>query len=98
MNKNRDTSPRYRNDNQTGQYVNKWTVTIARARETVESDETDEEPDEQELEAHYMYMEKIKKVLTAELGPTFDAEPLEHVLSNPVRDENTGYDDTDHRT
>ncbi|GJR05893.1 retrovirus-related pol polyprotein from transposon TNT 1-94 [Tanacetum coccineum] len=77
MNKNRYTSPRYRNDNQTGQYVNKWTVTIARARETVESDETDEEPDEQELEAHYMYMEKIKKVLTAELGPTFDAEPLE---------------------
>ncbi|GJR72617.1 hypothetical protein Tco_0084982 [Tanacetum coccineum] len=41
--------------------------------------DTDEEPDKQELEAHYMYMEKIQEVLTADSGPTYDAEPLEHV-------------------
>ncbi|GJU44348.1 hypothetical protein Tco_1201614 [Tanacetum coccineum] len=45
-------------------------------------DDTDEEPDEQELEAHYMYMAKIQEVLTADSGPTFNAEPLEQVQSN----------------
>ncbi|GJT40747.1 hypothetical protein Tco_0940612, partial [Tanacetum coccineum] len=33
-NKNVDTTPRYKNDNQTGQFGNKRTVTVARARET----------------------------------------------------------------
>ncbi|GJX94843.1 gag-pol polyprotein [Tanacetum coccineum] len=42
-------------------------------------DDTDEEPDDQELEAHYMYMSKIQKVLTTNSGPTFDAKPLEKV-------------------
>ncbi|GKE52927.1 hypothetical protein Tco_1488083, partial [Tanacetum coccineum] len=42
-------------------------------------DDTDEEPDEQELEAHYLYMAKIQEVPSAESGPTFDAEPLEKV-------------------
>ncbi|GKF73631.1 hypothetical protein Tco_0219963, partial [Tanacetum coccineum] len=32
-----DTSPRYKNDNQTGQFGNQRTVTVARARETVGS-------------------------------------------------------------
>ncbi|GJT22923.1 hypothetical protein Tco_0892860 [Tanacetum coccineum] len=45
-------------------------------------DDTDEEPDEQELEAHYMYMAKIQEVITAESGPNFVAEPLEKVQSN----------------
>ncbi|GKG14192.1 hypothetical protein Tco_0353792, partial [Tanacetum coccineum] len=40
-------------------------------------DDTDEVPDEQELEAHYMYIAKIQKILTANSGPTYDAEPLE---------------------
>ncbi|GJX47257.1 retrovirus-related pol polyprotein from transposon TNT 1-94, partial [Tanacetum coccineum] len=43
------------------------------------------EPDEQELEAHYMYMEKIQEVLHAiddNSGPTYDAEPLEKVHTN----------------
>ncbi|GKC34820.1 putative ribonuclease H-like domain-containing protein, partial [Tanacetum coccineum] len=44
--------------------------------------DTDEEPDEQELEAHYMYMEKIYEVLTTYSRPTYDAEPLEQVQSN----------------
>ncbi|GJZ04256.1 hypothetical protein Tco_0537531 [Tanacetum coccineum] len=39
-------------------------------------------PDEHELEAHYMYMEKIQEILTVDSGPTFDFEPLEQVQSN----------------
>nr|GFC96226.1 hypothetical protein [Tanacetum cinerariifolium] len=35
---------------------------------------TDEEIDEQELEAHYSYMAKIQEVPTADLGT--DSEPL----------------------
>ncbi|GJY72686.1 retrovirus-related pol polyprotein from transposon TNT 1-94 [Tanacetum coccineum] len=45
-------------------------------------DKLDLEPDEQELEAHYMYMEKIQDVLHPiddNSGPTYDAEPLEKV-------------------
>nr|GEV94817.1 hypothetical protein [Tanacetum cinerariifolium] len=38
---------------------------------------TNEEIDEQELEAHYSYMAKIQEVPTANLGT--DSEPLEHV-------------------
>ncbi|GJZ21431.1 hypothetical protein Tco_0558470 [Tanacetum coccineum] len=40
-------------------------------------DDTDEEPNKQELEAHYMYMEKIHEVLIADSGPTYDVELLE---------------------
>ncbi|GJY98981.1 hypothetical protein Tco_0516411 [Tanacetum coccineum] len=45
-------------------------------------EDTDEEFDEQELEAHYMYMEKIQEVPTTDSGPSFNAEPLEEVHSN----------------
>ncbi|GJX80322.1 hypothetical protein Tco_0328471 [Tanacetum coccineum] len=38
-NKNVDTSPRYKNDNQTRQFGNQRTVTVAGARETVSSQE-----------------------------------------------------------
>ncbi|GKA72017.1 hypothetical protein Tco_0778233 [Tanacetum coccineum] len=44
--------------------------------------DTDEELDKQELEVHYMYMEKIQEVLYAiddNSGPTYDAESLEKV-------------------
>ncbi|GKC50409.1 hypothetical protein Tco_1073154 [Tanacetum coccineum] len=97
-NKTEDTTPRYNNDNQSGQFGNQRTMTVARARETVGSQEcrkpkhvkdysyhkekmmmckqaehgvplkaeqanwladTDEEIDEQELEAHYSFMAKI---------------------------------------
>nr|GEX96915.1 hypothetical protein [Tanacetum cinerariifolium] len=40
----------------------------------------DEEVDEQELEAHYIYMEKIQEVPTADLGT--DSEPVEQVQNN----------------
>ncbi|GJU06918.1 hypothetical protein Tco_1123348 [Tanacetum coccineum] len=45
-------------------------------------EDTDEEVDEQELEAHYMYMAKIQEVHTTDSTPSFDAEPLEKVHSN----------------
>ncbi|GJZ01097.1 hypothetical protein Tco_0519058 [Tanacetum coccineum] len=73
-NKNVDTIPRYKNDNQIGQFGNQRTITVTGARETVD---TDEEIDEQELEAHYSYMAKIQEVPTAESGT--DSEPLEQV-------------------
>nr|GFC61494.1 hypothetical protein [Tanacetum cinerariifolium] len=45
--------------------------------------DTDEEVDEQELEAHYSYMAKIQEVPTADSGT--DSEPVEHVQNE------TGY-------
>nr|GFA19753.1 hypothetical protein [Tanacetum cinerariifolium] len=42
--------------------------------------DTDEEVDEQELEAHYSYMAKIQEVPTADSGT--DSEPLKHVQKN----------------
>ncbi|GJX61503.1 retrovirus-related pol polyprotein from transposon TNT 1-94 [Tanacetum coccineum] len=91
-NKNMDTYPRYKNDNQTGQFGNQRTVTVAGAKETLRKqaeqadwlEDTDEEVDEQELEAHYMYMAKIQEVPTIDSGPSFDAEPLEEVDSNVI--------------
>ncbi|GJV95372.1 hypothetical protein Tco_1546949 [Tanacetum coccineum] len=64
--KNVDTTLRYKNDNQAGQFGNQKAVNVAGARETVakQSDwlaDTDEEIDEQELEEHYSYMEKIQE-------------------------------------
>ncbi|GKA49136.1 hypothetical protein Tco_0742094 [Tanacetum coccineum] len=80
-NKNVDTTPRYKNDNQTGQFGNQRAVNVVGARETIEQSDwladTDEEIDEQELEAHYSYMEKIQEVPNADSGT--DAEPLEQV-------------------
>ncbi|GJW08394.1 hypothetical protein Tco_1570817 [Tanacetum coccineum] len=83
----------YKNDNQTGQFGNQRTINVAEARETVGGqvvqqsgiqffNYTDEEIDEQELEAHYSYMEKIQEVPTADSGT--DSEPLEHNDQNAV--------------
>ncbi|GJX13679.1 hypothetical protein Tco_0205437 [Tanacetum coccineum] len=86
-NKNVDSKPRNVNDRQTGQFRNQRTVIVVGAREIV--DDTDEELDEQELEAHYMYMEKIKEVLPViddNSGPTYDTEPLEQNVDD--NDEN----------
>ncbi|GJT08057.1 retrovirus-related pol polyprotein from transposon TNT 1-94 [Tanacetum coccineum] len=135
-NKNVDTTLRYKNDNQTGQFGNQRAVNVVGARETIggpvvqqsgiqcfnckefghyakecrkpkrvkdstyhkekmllckqaekgvqlqveQSDwlaDTDEEIDEQELEAHYSYMAKIQEVPNADSGT--NAEPLEQV-------------------
>nr|GEX91468.1 hypothetical protein [Tanacetum cinerariifolium] len=141
-NKNVDTTPRYKNDNQSGQFRNQRTMNVAGARENVGSPvvkqsgiqcvnykefghfakectkpervkdsayhkekmllckqaekgvplqaekydwlaNTDEEIEDQELEAHYSYMAKIQEVPIADSGT--DSEPLEHVQNN------TGY-------
>nr|GEU44488.1 hypothetical protein [Tanacetum cinerariifolium] len=76
-NKHVDTSPRYVKDNLSGQFGNQRTVTIVGAKETVSSQDTDEEVDEQELKAHYGFIAKIQEVLSADLGT--DVEPLEKV-------------------
>ncbi|GJW96323.1 hypothetical protein Tco_0178131 [Tanacetum coccineum] len=115
-NKNVDTTPRYKNDNHTGQVRNHRAVNVVGARETrktktslkihvftrekmllckqaekgvqlqaEQSDwlaDTDEEIDEQELEAHYSYMAKIQEVPNADSGT--DAEPLEQDDQNDV--------------
>nr|GEY63151.1 hypothetical protein [Tanacetum cinerariifolium] len=104
-NKNVDTTPWFKNDNQSGKFRNQRTINVAAARENVESqdsayhkekmllckqaeqgvllqakqydwlEDTDEEVDEQELEAHYSYMAKIQEVPNADLGT--DSEPVE---------------------
>ncbi|GJT48019.1 hypothetical protein Tco_0974176 [Tanacetum coccineum] len=135
-NKNVDTTPRYKNDNQTRQFRNQRTMNVARARETVGSQvvqqaviqcfnckefghfakeykkpkrvkdstyhkgkmllckqaekgvplqaeksdwiaDTNDEIDEQELEAHYSFMAKIQEVPTAD--SEIDTEPMEQV-------------------
>ncbi|GJV25525.1 hypothetical protein Tco_1378220 [Tanacetum coccineum] len=45
-------------------------------------EDTDEEVDEQELEAHYMYMTKIQEVPSTDSEPSFNFEPLEDVHFN----------------
>nr|GEW97569.1 retrovirus-related Pol polyprotein from transposon TNT 1-94 [Tanacetum cinerariifolium] len=109
--KNVDTTLRYKNDNQSGQFGSQRTMNVAGAKENVGSplvqlsgiqcfnckefghfakecrkpkglktSHTDEEIDEQELEAHYSYMAKIQEVPTADSGT--DYEPLEQVQYN----------------
>ncbi|GJR40640.1 hypothetical protein Tco_1216324, partial [Tanacetum coccineum] len=101
-NKNIDTTLRYGNDINTRQFMNQRTMTVVEAREIVGNqaekgvplsaeqgdwlDDTDEEPDEQELEAHYLFIAKIQEVLIVESGPTFDTKPLEKVDSNTTPD------------
>ncbi|GKA27142.1 hypothetical protein Tco_0713310 [Tanacetum coccineum] len=70
-------------------YDNQRAVNVAGARENVEQadwrDDTDDEPDDQELEAHYLYMTHIQEVTpdTADNSrPIFDAEPLQKVQNN----------------
>ncbi|GJX58444.1 retrovirus-related pol polyprotein from transposon TNT 1-94 [Tanacetum coccineum] len=138
-NKTEDTTPRYNNDNQSGQFGNQRTMIVAGTRETIGSPvlqqtgiqcfnckgfghyakecrkpkrvkdysyhkekmmmckqaeqgvplqakqanwlvDTDEEIDEQELEAHYSFMVKILEVLPEESSST--EQPLEQVQNN----------------
>ncbi|GJS83785.1 putative ribonuclease H-like domain-containing protein [Tanacetum coccineum] len=91
-NKNRILIRRHRDDNQNGQLGIKRSVYVVGARENVgaekgvqlqveQSDwlaDTDEEIDEQELEAHYSYMAKIQEVPNARIRP-LTLQPLEQV-------------------
>nr|GEX22673.1 hypothetical protein [Tanacetum cinerariifolium] len=47
-------------------------------------DDTDDESEDQELEAHYMYMAQIQEVSldAADSGPIFDIEPVQKVSNN----------------
>nr|GFC05566.1 hypothetical protein [Tanacetum cinerariifolium] len=47
-------------------------------------DDTDDESDDQELEAHYMYMAKVQEVSpdAVDSGPIFDTEPEQKVLND----------------
>nr|GEV44022.1 hypothetical protein [Tanacetum cinerariifolium] len=47
-------------------------------------DDTDDEYEDQELEAHYMYMAQIQEVSPddADYGPIFDTEPVQKVPNN----------------
>ncbi|GJY10442.1 hypothetical protein Tco_0378627 [Tanacetum coccineum] len=65
------------------------TVNVAGARENIEQadwrDDTDNEPEDQELEAHYLYMAQIQEVTldaTDNSGPIFDVEPLQKVQND----------------
>nr|GFB83155.1 hypothetical protein [Tanacetum cinerariifolium] len=65
-------------------YENQRIGNVARARETVEQpdwrdDSDDDELEDQELKAHYMYMAQLQEVSldAADSGPIFDAEPLQ---------------------
>nr|GEU94073.1 hypothetical protein [Tanacetum cinerariifolium] len=47
-------------------------------------DDTDDELEDQELEAHYMYMAQLQEISpdAADFGPIFDAEPLQKVSND----------------
>ncbi|GJT76983.1 hypothetical protein Tco_1043708, partial [Tanacetum coccineum] len=77
---NQDNTPRI---NRGTGYDNQRVVNVVGARENVEQadwrDDTYDEPDDQELEAHYIYMVKIQEVTpdaSDNSGPIFDNEPL----------------------
>nr|GFC39550.1 hypothetical protein [Tanacetum cinerariifolium] len=70
-------------------YDNQRMVNVVGARETVEQadwrDDTDDESEYQELEAHYMYMAQIQEVTpdaADNSGPIFDTGPLQKVSNN----------------
>nr|GEW29206.1 hypothetical protein [Tanacetum cinerariifolium] len=88
-------------------YDNQRVRNIVRARENVEEagiqlsaeqddwrDDTDDEHEDQELKAHYMYMAKIQEVtpdVTDNSGPIFDTEPLEKIQEvTPDTADNSG--------
>ncbi|GJX13573.1 hypothetical protein Tco_0205331 [Tanacetum coccineum] len=105
-NKTEDTTPRYNNDNQSGQFgkskgqcqkpkrvkdytYHKEKMMMCKQAEhgvplqAEQADwlaDTDEEIDEQELEAHYSFMAKIQEVLPEESSST--DQPLEHVQNH----------------
>nr|GFC07742.1 hypothetical protein [Tanacetum cinerariifolium] len=82
---NQDNSPRIHKN---AGYEHQRLGNVAGARETVEQadwkDYTDDESDDQELEAHYMYMAKIQEVSldVVDSGPIFDTEPEQKIDQN----------------
>ncbi|GJU85765.1 retrovirus-related pol polyprotein from transposon TNT 1-94 [Tanacetum coccineum] len=88
-NKNVDTFPRYRNDNQTGNFGNQRTVIVVEARETVGSHVVQQTGIQcfncKEFDHFAKKCRKPKReVPTVDSGT--DTEPLEHVDSNIIPD------------
>nr|GEU88183.1 uncharacterized mitochondrial protein AtMg00810-like [Tanacetum cinerariifolium] len=88
---NEDNSPRI---NKRNGYENQRIGNVIGARETVEQadwrDDTDEEFEDQELEAHYMYMAQIQEVTpdaADDFGPIFNTEPLQKIDQNDDDDD-----------
>nr|GEU86849.1 hypothetical protein [Tanacetum cinerariifolium] len=53
-------------------------------------DDTDDEPDDQELKAHYMYMAQLQEVtpdVADNSGPIFDSEPVQKALVDKLKRE-----------
>nr|GEV56152.1 RNA-directed DNA polymerase, eukaryota, reverse transcriptase zinc-binding domain protein [Tanacetum cinerariifolium] len=77
---NQDNSPRI---NRSTGYENQRIGNVAGARETVEQvdwrDDIDDELEDQELKAHYMYMAQLQEVSpdATDSGPIFDTEPID---------------------
>nr|GFC32109.1 hypothetical protein [Tanacetum cinerariifolium] len=75
---NQDNSPRIHRN---AVYEHQRLGNVAGARENIEQadwkDDTDDEFDDQELEARYMYMAKLQQVSSdsVDSGPIFDKEP-----------------------
>nr|GEW44495.1 hypothetical protein [Tanacetum cinerariifolium]GEX00267.1 hypothetical protein [Tanacetum cinerariifolium] len=70
-------------------YDNQRIANVVGAKENIEQadwkDDNDDESNDQELEAHYMYMAQIQEVSPDNFdnfGPIFDAEPLDEVQNN----------------
>nr|GEU69020.1 hypothetical protein [Tanacetum cinerariifolium] len=69
-------------------YENQRISNVVGARETVEQadlrDDTDDELEDQEVEAHYIYMAQIQEVSpdAADSRPIFDSEPVQQILTN----------------
>nr|GEV15588.1 hypothetical protein [Tanacetum cinerariifolium] len=83
---NQENSPRI---NRGTGYENQRVINVVEAWENVEQadwkDDTDDEFNDQELEAHYMYMAQIQEVtpdIDDNSGPIFDTEPLQKVQNN----------------
>nr|GEW25705.1 hypothetical protein [Tanacetum cinerariifolium] len=85
INKNVDTTPRKPKRVKDSTYHKKKMLICKQAEKGVSLqveqadwlENTDEEIDEQELEAHYSYMAKIQEVPTAD--SEIDTEPMEHI-------------------
>nr|GEU73059.1 retrovirus-related Pol polyprotein from transposon TNT 1-94 [Tanacetum cinerariifolium] len=127
-NKNVDTTPRYKNDNQSREFGNQRTVNVARAREIkpkrvkdsayhkekmllykqaeqgvpLQAEQydwladTDEEIDEQELEAHYSYMAKIHNTCLVETDDS-NAIPDSPDMCDDVQNDQNDVESDDER-
>ncbi|GJZ71197.1 hypothetical protein Tco_0635048 [Tanacetum coccineum] len=80
-NKNVDTTPRYKNDNQTG--ISLGNLRAVNVVGLSENTDTDEEIDEHEWKHITVTWAKIQEVLLMQIRPLI-AEPLDTAIQNPL--------------